>query len=126
VRGFFPCQKLKGEFFLIAVSQSYSTVCKMDMSVIMYCYCSFVSSGTALLTGQFAVFLRTLLLPLDIGESTCPPRSRCRTLVYPDRSPTAAWSVIALNVDSRLSSVINIYLLDKEIDICTYRTLSTP
>ena len=111
------------------MSQFYSTVCKMDMSVIMYCYCSFVPSGTALLTGQFAVCLRTLLLTLYIeGEPTCPPRSRCWTLVYPDRSSIAACSGIALNADSRLSSVINtsIYLLHKEIDICTYRTLSIP
>jgi hypothetical protein len=107
------------------VSQIYSTVCKMDMSVIMYCYCSFISSGTALLTTLRAEFLRTLLLTLDKEEGpTSPSSSCCRELVYPGWPSTGAWSAIALNADSRLSSVINIYLLDKEIDICNDRTFS--
>jgi hypothetical protein len=124
IEGELPCtwQKLKSYLSLIAMSQFYSTVCKLDMSVIMYCYCSFLSSGIILLTLQFAVFLRTLLLTLDIGESTSPSSSRCRPLVYPGWSSTGAWSAVALNADSRLSTVINIYLLDEEIDICTYRT----
>jgi hypothetical protein len=37
-------RNFKAMFVLIALSQFYSTVCKMDMSVIMYCYCSFVAS----------------------------------------------------------------------------------
>jgi hypothetical protein len=114
------CQKFKGDVCLIALLQFYSTVCKMDMSVIMYCYCRLVASGTALLTWKFAVCLWTLLLTLDIeGEPTCPPISCCSALVYPDRSSTGTWSAVALNADSRLSSVINIYLLYKEIDTCT-------
>jgi hypothetical protein len=39
-------------------------------------------------------------------------------------SLTLVWSGMAFNADSTLSSVINIYLLDKEIDICTKGTLS--
>ena len=111
------CQKLKSDVCLIALSQFYSTVCKMDMSVIMYCYCSFVTSGTALITWSSAEFLRTLLLTLDTEEPTSPSSSRCRTLVYPGWSSTGTWSGLGFNADSRLSSVIDIYLLDKEIDI---------
>jgi hypothetical protein len=33
-----------------------------------------------------------------------------------------ALSGMAFNADSTLSSVINIYLLETEISICTYRT----
>ena len=117
------CQKLKGDVCLIALSQFYGTVCKMDMSVIMYCYCSFVTSGTALITWSSAEFLRTLLLTLDIEwEPTSPSSSRCRSLVYPGWSSTVAWSGMGFNADSRLSSVINTYPLDKQIDICIYRT----
>jgi hypothetical protein len=88
------------------------------MLVISYCYCGFVPSRTALLTGNFSGFLRTLLLTMDPEEEpTDPSSSRCRTLVYPGSSSGEAWSSIAINADSRLSSVKNIYLLDKEIDI---------
>ena len=119
------CQKLKGDACLIALSQFYSTVCKKNMSVIMYCYCSFVSSGTALRTILCSGLFRAPLLTLDKEEeSRSPSSSRCRTLVYPGWSSTLAWSGMGFNADSRLSSVINIYLLDKEIYsyICTYRT----
>jgi len=78
---------------LIAVPQYYRTVCTMDMSVIMYCYCNFVPSRTALLTYLDPEFLRTLLLTLDTEEvKASPSRSRCRTLVYPGWSSTGTWS----------------------------------
>jgi len=112
------CQKLKSDVCLIALSQFYSTVCKMDMSVIMYCYCSFVSSGAALRTLLRSGLFRVLLLTLDTEEEpTSPSSSRCKKLVYPGWSSRVAWSGMGFNADSRLSSVINNYLLDKEIHI---------
>jgi hypothetical protein len=81
---FFLCQKWKRNFSIIAVLQFYSTVCTVDMSVIMYFYCSFVPSGTALLTAKFTVCLRNLLLSLDKeDEPTITSSPRCRFLVYP-------------------------------------------
>jgi len=127
VTGFVPCQKFKRNFSIIALSQFYRTVCTMDMYVIMYCYCSFVPSRTALLTGHFAVFLRTLLLILDIeGWPKCPSSSCCRPPVYPDWSSTGTWSAIAPIADITLPTVINIYLLDKQVDFSVYRRLRIP
>jgi hypothetical protein len=79
-----PPKNLKVDVPLNAVSRFYRTVCTMDMSVIMYCYCSLLPSPTALLTTSDLDLARTFLLTLDTEEKpVSPSSSRCRTLVYP-------------------------------------------
>jgi len=90
----------------------------------MYCYCSFVWLGTVLLTGQFTMFLRTLLLTLDReGKPTSSSSSRWMAPIFPGWSSTEAWSAITLSADSGLTTVINTYLLDKEIDIWHFQNV---